>query len=149
VCPEHQKWLSQGKFDGAKLNLEQRKLRDFYSRLLNLTASSDALRRGKFYELQDANNLGKEYNQRHLYAFLRYTDKQQVLVVVNFSADKTYRPTINVPAEALTAMGLNSQKYYNYVDILSEGELRNNLYLNMPPLSAFVFEIKKAAAAPR
>ena len=141
--PEHQKWLNQGKFDGARLSPEQQKLRDFYGRLLNVASTSDAIRKGRFYELQDANNLGKEYNQRHLYAYLRYTGKQQVLVVVNFSADKTYRPVINVPAEALTAMGLNPKKFYSYTDLLSPGgEPRNTLKLTLAPLAAHIFELK-------
>jgi glycosidase len=140
--PEHQKWLNQGKFDGAKLSPAQKDLRDFYSRLLNLVSTSEAIRKGKFYELQDANNLGKEYNQRNLYAYLRYTDKQQLLIVVNFSADKSYRPTINVPVEAVNAMGLNPKKFYTYTDILNGGEPRNNLYLTLAPLSAYVFELK-------
>src|SRR6476661_518534 len=140
--PEHQKWLNQGKFDGAKLGPAQKDLRDFYSRLLNLASSSDAIRRGKFYELQDANNLGKEYNQKNLYTFLRYTDKQQLLIVVNFSAEKTYKPTINIPAEALAAMGLNPKKFYTYTDLLNGGEPRNNLYLPLAPMSAYVFELQ-------
>ncbi|MCC3154140.1 alpha-amylase family glycosyl hydrolase [Hymenobacter sp. BT770] len=140
--PEHQKWMNQGKFDGAKLSAEQKNLRSFYAHLLNLASTSDAIRKGRFYELQDANNLGKEYNQKHLYTYLRYTDKQQLLVVVNFSADKTYRPTINVPAEAVAAMGLNTKKFYTYTDVLNPGEARNTLNLTLAPLSAYIFEIK-------
>ena len=140
--PEHQKWLNQGKFDGAKLSPEQKSLREFYARLLTVTSTSDAIRRGRFYELQDANNLGKEYNQRHLYTYLRYTDKQQLLIVVNFSADKTYRPVINIPAEAMTTMGLNNKKFYTYTNLLEPEEPRNALNLNLAPLSAYVFEIK-------
>ena len=140
--PEHQKWLNQGKFDGARLSPEQRKLRDFYSRLLNVASSSEAIRKGRFYELQDANNLGKEYNQRHLYAYLRYTDKQQVLVVVNFSADKTYHPTITISPEAQQAAGLTSAKFYTYTNLLADEEPRNTLNLTLAPLSAYIFEIK-------
>lgn len=140
--PEHQKWMNQGKFDGAKLSPEQKNLRNFYSRLLNLTSKSEAIRKGRFYELQDANNLGKEYNQRHLYAYLRHTPTQQLLVVVNFSADKTYHPVIKIPAEALRAMGLNDKKFYTYTDLLNNGETLNSLNLTLAPLSAHVFEIK-------
>ena len=140
--PEHQKWLNQGKCDGGKLSAEQRQLRDFYRRLLTLSGSSEAIRSGKFYELQDANNLGKEYNQRHLYAYLRYTAKQKVLVVVNFSPDKSYHPTISIPTEALTAMGLDPKKFYTYTDLLNEEEARNSLYITLAPLSAHIFEIK-------
>ncbi|OGX87338.1 alpha-amylase [Hymenobacter lapidarius] len=140
--PEHQKWLNQGKFDGARLSPEQKDLRDFYARLLNVAGSSEAIRKGRFYELQDANNLGKEYNQRHLYAFLRHTAAQQVLVVVNFSADKTYRPVITIPAAAMRAMGLSASKVYTYTDLLNGGEPRNALNLNLAPNSAYIFEIK-------
>ena len=140
--PEHQKWLNQGKFDGAKLSPDQQRLRAFYTRLLTLASTSDAIRRGRFYELQDANNLGKEYNQRHLYTYLRYTDKQQVLVVVNFSADKTYRPVIIIPADVMTTMGLNVKKFYTYTNLLEPEEPRNALNLTLAPLSAYIFEIK-------
>ncbi len=140
--PEHQRWMNQGKFDGPRLSPEQKSLRDFYTRLLNVASTSEAIRKGRFYELQDANNLGKEYNQRHLYAYLRFTDKQQVLVVVNFSADKTYRPVLNLPVEALTAMGLNAKKFYTYTDLLNPEEPRNALNLTLAPLSAYIFEIK-------
>ena len=140
--PEHQKWLNQGKFDGGKLSPDQKQLRDFYRRLLNVTSSSDAIRQGKFYELQDANNLGREYNQRHLYTYLRYTDKQQVLVVVNFSADKSYRPTINIPADVLTKMGQPTNRFYTYTDLLNGGEPRTALNVTLGPLSACIFELK-------
>ena len=141
--PEHQKWLNQGKFDGGKLNIEQQQLRSFYKRLLNVTSKNEALRRGRFYELQDANNLGKEYNQRYLYSYLRYTDKQVMLVVVNFSADKSYRPTIVIPADVMTRMGLNTKKFYTYTDVLNEEESVNSLYIKLPPLSARIFELKE------
>jgi glycosidase len=140
--PEHQKWMNQGKFDGAKLSPSQKSLREFYGRLLTVTSQNEALRKGRFYELQDANNLGKEYDQRHIYSYLRYTDKQQVLVVVNFSADKTYRPTITIPAEAMKAMGLSTSKFYTYTDLLDTDEPRNGLSLTLAPLSAYIFEIK-------
>ncbi|WP_201984365.1 alpha-amylase family glycosyl hydrolase [Hymenobacter rubidus] len=140
--PEHQKWLNQGKFDGARLSPEQKSLRDFYSRLLNVASNTEAIRKGRFYELQDANNLGKEYDQRRLYAYLRYTDKQQVLVVVNFSTDKTYRPTLTISPEAMAAMGLSTKKFYTYTDLLANEEPRNALNLTLEPLSAHIFEIK-------
>ncbi|MVN76615.1 alpha-amylase [Hymenobacter sp. HMF4947] len=140
--PAHQKWMNQGRFDGAKLSPEQKQLRDFYVRLLALAGSSEAIRKGQFYELQDANNLGKEYDQHKLYAFLRYTKGQQVLVVVNFSDAKTYRPTLLIPAEVMQRMGLNPQRTHTYRDLLNGGEAKPNLTLSLPPLSALVLEIK-------
>ena len=140
--PEHQKWMNQGKFDGAKLSDDQRQLRDFYGRLLRLAGSSEAIRAGRFYELQDANNLSKEYDQQKLYAFLRYTKGQQVLVIVNFSDQKTYQPTLIIPPAAMQAMGLDPQHLYTYRDLLSGGEPQLGTKVTLPPLGALVLEIK-------
>jgi hypothetical protein len=65
-----------------------------------------------------------------------------VLVVVNFSADKTYRPTITIPAEVMTKMGLTTKRFYTYTNLLTDEEPRNTLNLTLAPLSAYVFEIK-------
>jgi len=140
--PEHQKWMNQGKFDGAKLSPAQRQLHDFYKRLLTLAGSSEAIRRGKFYELQDANNLNKEYDQHKLYAFVRYTAGQQVLVVVNFSDTKTYSPTLLLPDTAQKLMGLDPKQPHSYRDLLNGGEPKADLKLTLAPLAAMVLEIK-------
>jgi len=139
--PEHQKWLNQGKMDGGKLSPEQKSLRDFYGRLLRLTAGSEALRRGRFYELQDANNLSKEYDQRQLYAYLRYTDKQKVLVIVNFSDTKAYKPTLLLPDDVMRRIGLSTGRTFSARDLLNGGEAKPGLSLSLAPLSALVLEL--------
>ncbi|RSK46654.1 alpha-amylase family glycosyl hydrolase [Hymenobacter perfusus] len=139
--PEHQKWMNGGKFDGGKLSPEQRQLHDFYARLLTLTSQSDAIRQGKFYELQDANNLDAQYNQRQLYTYVRYTGKQKLLIVVNFSPDKTYKPTIRIPQNVLQLMGLNPQQFYTYSELLSQAPAVQTLNLTLAPQSAYIFEI--------
>ncbi|WP_426489782.1 alpha-amylase family glycosyl hydrolase [Hymenobacter sp. 102] len=139
--PEHQKWMNGGKFDGGKLGPEQRQLHDFYARLLTLTSQSDAIRRGRFYELQDANNLDAQYNQRQLYTYVRYTDKQKLLIVVNFSPDKTYKPTLRIPPNVMQLMGLNPQQFYTYSELLSQAPAVQTLNLTLAPQSAYIFEI--------
>ncbi|WP_231501415.1 alpha-amylase family glycosyl hydrolase [Hymenobacter swuensis] len=139
--PEHQKWMNGGKFDGGRLSPEQRQLHDFYARLLTLTSQSDAIRRGRFYELQDANNLDAQYNQRQLYTYVRYTGKQKLLIVVNFSPDKTYRPTIRIPQNVMQLMGLNPQQFYTYSELLSQAPAVETLNLTLAPQSAYIFEI--------
>ncbi|QNH62301.1 alpha-amylase family glycosyl hydrolase [Hymenobacter sediminicola] len=139
--PEHQKWMNGGKFDGGKLDDSQKQLRDFYSRLLNLASKSEAIRKGKFYELQDANNLGKEYDQKVVYSYLRYTDTQRLLIVVNFSRDKTLRPTISIPAPVRQRIGLDPNMFCTYTDLLNNTPPTEFLNLTLPPLSAYVFEI--------
>jgi glycosidase len=133
--------MNGGKFDGGRLSPEQRQLHDFYARLLTLTSQSDAIRQGKFYELQDANNLDAQYNQRQLYTYVRYTGKQKLLIVVNFSPDKTYRPTIRIPQNVMQLMGLNPQQFYTYSELLSQAPAVETLNLTLAPQSAYIFEI--------
>jgi glycosidase len=139
--PEHQKWMNQGKFDGAKLSPAQKQLHDFYKRLLTLAGSSEAIRKGQFYELQDANNLSKEYDQHKLYAFMRYTAGQKVLVVVNFSDSQTYTPTLLLTDAVQKLMGLDPKQTHSYRDLLNGGEAKPNLNLTLAPLAAMVLEI--------
>ncbi|WP_345227137.1 alpha-amylase family glycosyl hydrolase [Hymenobacter koreensis] len=140
--PEHQKWVNGGKFDGGKLSQQQQQLRDFYVRLLNLSTSNEAIRKGKFYELQDANNLSKEYDQRKLYSYLRFTDKQRLLVVVNFSPTQTYVPTLQIPEAAWKLMGLDPKRQqFNYTDLLNNRPATNGTRITLAPLSAVVLDI--------
>ncbi|WRQ31352.1 alpha-amylase family glycosyl hydrolase [Hymenobacter sp. GOD-10R] len=140
--PEHQKWMNGGKFDGGRLSAEQKHLRDFYGRLLRLSASSDAIRRGRFYELQAANNLGQDYDAHSVYSYLRYTDQQKLLIVVNFSRDKTLKPTIRLSNEAKQAARLDPNRSLTFTDLLNNAPSTESLSLTLAPLSAYVFEIK-------
>ncbi|RTQ48485.1 alpha-amylase [Hymenobacter gummosus] len=141
--PEHQKWMNGGAFDGGKLSLQQKQLRDFYGRLLNLCASSEALRKGRFYELQDANNLAKEYDDKKLYSFLRFTDKQRLLVVANFSPTQTYVPTLKVPDAAWKLMGLDPlRNQFIYTDVLNGRAGSTSARVTLPPFSAVILEIE-------
>ena len=140
--PEHQKWMNQGKFDGARLSPEQTSLRDFYARLLTLAGSSEAIRRGRFYELQAANQHSPGYDAQKLYCYLRHTKGQQVLVVVNFSSSQAYAPTLTISAAAWQQLGLNPAKKYTYRDLLNNSPAQPDLHLKLEPLSALVLEIK-------
>ncbi|SDT41147.1 Glycosidase [Mucilaginibacter mallensis] len=85
--PEHQKWLNNGKFDGGQLSIEQKNLRDFYHTLLNIAIDNEAIHSGEFYELMVTNEHQPGFNQG-LYIYVRYTDKQRVLVIANFNRDE-------------------------------------------------------------
>ena len=141
--PEHQKWMNGGKFDGGRLSESQRQLRDFYRRLLNLTAGSEAIRRGAFYELQDANNDHPGYDRRVVYSYLRYTDQQKLLIVANFSPDQTARVQLALSPAALEAAGLDPRRAYSYTDLLNAAPVRDDLNLSLVPRSACVFEVKE------
>jgi len=102
--PEHQKWMNGGQFDGGGLSDSQKKLRDFYSRLLNAVISHDALKWGNFWELMLANEREPWFSQQ-LYIFLRHTDKQRILVIANFNRSE-WGLTVKLPGDLLNYFNL-------------------------------------------
>lgn len=119
--PEHQKWMNEGKFDGGKLSDEQKQLRGFYVRLLNICKSSEAIRKGHFLMLHDLNRGGRNhgYSDTLMYSYLRYTDKEKLLIVVNFDRHAR-KAVVKIPREAWAAMKLDAEATYRFTDILGE-----------------------------
>jgi hypothetical protein len=108
--PEFVKWVNDHKFDGARLSPEQKALREFYSRLINLVGEP-AFRDGKFFPLNPANrnnpNFGRlpgEAASGHwLYAFLRcdVVTAQRFFVVTNLHPQMALRDVrIQLPPAA-------------------------------------------------
>ncbi len=146
---EWQGWLSQGRYDGADLTDDQRKLRAFYQQLNYLVSGSDAIQNGYFYDLQYANDNGQsaDYDAHQLYSYLRYSERQKLLIVCNFSQQNTYDTIINIPQNAFDTMSLNSDQTFQLSDIFLtnatvEAVGRTGIPLWLPPLSVRVLEIK-------
>ena len=114
-----QNWLNEGRYDGVNLTDDQRKLRAFYQQLNYLVNGSDAIQNGYFYDLQYANDSGQSdgYDAHQVYSYLRYTDRQRLLIVCNFSAQTTYETTIRIPHHAFDAMSLDPARTYQFTDI--------------------------------
>lgn len=121
--PNHQRWMNDGKFDGGKLTKEEAELRDFYKRLLNFTINSPSVP-SKFFDLQKANrDITKGYDPG-IYSFVRWSDKQKMVVVTNFSWVAQSFFELRFPAELIAQLNLKDGKY-----VLTE-----NLYGKKPAL---------------
>ena len=104
-------WTNGGKFDGGKLNAEQKELRDWYGKLLKATASP-AFTNGEFYGLNHANKEnphfgrleGESASGHWVYAFLRSEQAEKgetVLVVVNLHPSQAFEEfKVNLPQDA-------------------------------------------------
>lgn len=101
----HQRWLNGGKFDGGKLTAAEKEIDSFYSELLAWINSSEVIQKGKFFDLQYAQNTG--YPKDKVYAYLRYTDKDRNLIICNFDS-VNHDFNIEIPTLALDMMGIKS-----------------------------------------
>jgi glycosidase len=147
--PDWQGWLNKGRYDGGGLTDNQRSLRAFYQQLNHLVTNSDAIQNGYFYDLQYANDNGQGpgYDAHQVYSYLRYTERQQLLIVCNFSSDKTYSTTITIPQAAFGAMKKEAAQMYWFNDIfMSDTRIETSglagVPIQLPPRSVRIFEIK-------
>ena len=139
--PEHQKWFNNGNCDGGQLSADHRNLRSFYVKLLNVVLNSEALRDGKFYELMLANEYQPGFDTK-FYCYARYTDKQRVLVVVNFAG---YERQIQVKLSDDLIRQLNISGSATFNDLLSDAKFSTNdinsgVNINLPPTSGLLLE---------
>lgn len=114
--PAHQNWLNDGKFDGGKLTAEQKQLREFYAKLMTLSAT-EAVFNGAYQELHSVNKATPGYSDK-TYAFTRFNDKTKVIVASNFATTATSF-ALKLPADLLQQWQLGKGDY-ELKDLLSE-----------------------------
>lgn len=130
--PEHQKWMNGGKFDGGGLSESQKSLRAFYSKLLNLSGTHDALVNGKFREIAGLVNASKE-----TFAYIRESENKSLLIILNFSRSKTFSTEI-----ILKELGKENINEVN--DLLSDRKLpvdTGKLKIDIKPSGAAIIEL--------
>ncbi len=145
--PDWQGYLAGGQFDSSGLTVEQHKLRQCYHRLNHLVNHSDAVRQGGFYDLQYANEENWSYNPERIYCYLRYSERQKLLIVCNFDHEVTYDTSIWIPEHAWQTIGLNPENTYRFNDIfltqrLFEANGSAPLAITLAPVSVLVLEIQ-------
>ena len=142
----HQAWMNEGKFDGGKLNQNQKYLREFYGDLLKFVNSSDAVKYGDFYDLQYVQ--GENYDKKKVYSYLRYSGKQKLLFVCNFNHTQLQEISLNIPEGAWNAMSLNMDKKmilkgkFNQKTQI-EFESDKPISLKISPNSVVIYEISE------
>lgn len=108
--PAHQRWMNNGKFDGGQLSDSEKSLRDFYSRLLNFTVTSSALM-GAFQEIQFANRYHVQGYDTGIYSYLRWSETEKLIIVVNFSSEIKSTFDLKIPAFMIEKWGLTNGKH--------------------------------------
>lgn len=108
--PEHQKWMNRGKFDGALLSESQKELKKRYKYILVAANLFESLREGAFFDLHYFNRSEKYQGySNQIYAFLRHSKNDQVLVIVNFG-ESSEDIAIKIPEEAWQKMNISEEK---------------------------------------
>lgn len=145
--PNHQRWMNNGAFDSGQSTPQEKELRDFYKRLLNVATDQQAImgKTGAIHKYNVQNSKG--YNQ-DIFSFVRYSEDQKLVVISNFDAKETYEFELQLPQELVKQWNLNEEEYL-LGDLLYGGSnkltLRNSigyLKIRINPLQSFIFELQ-------
>ena len=118
--PQHQKWMNGDKFDGGRFDDTQRKLFGYYRNLLHFRLEHSAISEGKFYDLMWCNPWYMNFDPQFVYAFLRYSDSERLLVTVNFNRTEARDVEVKIPHDALALMGRSKANEFDMNDFASE-----------------------------
>lgn len=133
--PEHQKWMNGGAFDGGLLSDEQKKLRQFYSSLLNIAQKNPAIVSGSYKTISLSDDV---------HAFVRVSGEERLLIVSNFDK-KTAMLKLPLAGEVAGMLGVANDKTYNAKDILwNEKEISISTLateIELPAYSAYIFKL--------
>lgn len=133
--PSLQAWINNGKFDGEKLSLEQRQIRNFYYKILRLRLDEPVFSQGAFYDLMWANPWYTDFDPRYVFAFMRFTSEDTILVVCNFHRTEDRAMRLKIPQDALDLSGLNLKLSVKWeaVNLLKPG---SKLQIDLPNISS-------------
>lgn len=146
--PHLQRWVNDKKFDGGQSTSAEKDLRDFYSRLLNFTIHSEALM-GAYEDIHYFNKEHTPTYDHRVYSFVRWSEKQQLIIVSNFDAQNSYAFDLKIPPHMVEAWKLKSGKYA--LEEMLYGRLNTGLEvtdgggsvpLELAPLESVILRIK-------
>ena len=145
--PHHQRWVNNKKYDGGQLSDREKKLRDFYKRLLNFTISSDALM-GEFEDIHFYNKENSEGYGHRVFSYVRWSDAEKLIIVSNFQADDSRVFELKIPKEIIQKWNLQDGEHPT-VDALYGSSKRlkiengiGKLDIVLNPLESFIFILK-------
>jgi glycosidase len=161
--PELVKWVNEHRYDDGRLSSEQKALRAFYGRLINLVGEP-AFQDGEFFPLNPANHEnpgfgrlpGDQASGHWLYAFLRYdlSTEQRFLVLANLHPTNTLRDVrVILSPSAMQFLDLNETAHIELSDRLGPArasEISSTVaealgagipIVEISPLTSFYFEL--------
>ncbi len=105
--PAHQRWMNNGRFDGGQLTEQEKALRAYYKKVLNIAASHPTMK-GDFISLHESSLAEKsDYTEQH-FAFARATPTSQLIVISQFTEKQNTNVQIVLPASVIEQWNLDN-----------------------------------------
>jgi len=119
-------WNNSGEWNEEKLDDAQKSIRAFYKRVLNLCRHEKSLSEGLFFDLMYANYENPDFDSSRMFAFVRKSGNEMILVVSNFSQD-TRSFKLYIPRHAFEFLNIPDGGIRTATDLLTDRNLELNL----------------------
>ncbi len=143
--PNHQRWMNGGKFDGGQLSQSEKDLRDFYKRLLNFTINSSALM-GKYQEIHSLNRYATQGYFPEVYSYVRWSDKQKLIIITNFSTEHTSHFDLKITADVIKSWKVKDGEYAIKDQLYGKNTTKlhvvngeGTVQISIAPLESFIY----------
>lgn len=99
------RWRNKGKYDDALLSDDEKQARVYYNKVLEICNTHRAISEGKMFDVMYFNYENTEMDTNKVYAFLRASDNELIIVAANFS-DSDQDIELRIPEHAFEYMRL-------------------------------------------
>jgi len=111
-------WKNDGKWNEDQLTAEQREVRHFYKRLLDIHYNEKTISQGNFFDLVYANFDNPGFDTNTTYAFIRKAENECLLGIINFT-DSDKRVTLNIPRHAFDCLIIEEGHLHAMTDLFT------------------------------
>ena len=135
--------MNNGKFDGGQLSNNQKKLREYYKKLLNIDV------KGKYIDIHHYNRKHTPFYKDKIYAFTRgEKGGKKYIIVNNFSSIESFDFQLQIPENVIKYWQLPEGKYalkdklFESRSTLQVKDNKGSIKINIKPLESFIYEIE-------
>ncbi|MGO4892600.1 alpha-amylase family glycosyl hydrolase [Flavobacterium sp. W21_SRS_FM6] len=159
--PAHQRWMNNGQFDGGQLSLEERALRDYYIKVLNISAYHPAMlgqylalpMQASFVYATQKDQAGRLQRLSYedaarVFAFVRFTPSSSLLVISHFSEQNSVNIRLPLDTKIIENARLGSGQHV-VVDLLTAEQYSLNVdgqktvfNATLAPMQSLVIQLK-------
>lgn len=111
-------WKNEGAWNEELLTKEQKEVKNFYKRLLEIHEQEKTIREGTFFDLVYANFNNPDFDTTKMYAFIRKADNECLLGLINFEGVNR-RISLNIPKHAFDCLVIEEGHLHAMTDLFT------------------------------
>jgi len=109
---------NEGRWNEEMLTAEQKEIRLFYKRLLDIHRNEKTIREGEFFDLVYANFENPDFDTDKMYAFIRKAGNECLFGVINFDGTER-RIFIRIPRHAFDCLDIEEGHMHHMTDLFT------------------------------